>query len=412
MPHVLRETKSFSLDHIKTQEYFLLAGPFVALIGNAASDIWLTLVAVMFLIQSAASRNWKWVREPWFLIALAFWFWIMAVSMVSEWPSNAMDQAGPWIRFPIFAAAMVFWLTRSGRLWRQMLFSAMGGTVLLAIILVIERALNPEVLRLYGTWTQSPKPGWYMLGIGLPVVLWALSRLKESSSNAKWSIPLLFLIFSATIATGEVYISISLFFATFVYVVLSRFWHWSIFALGALILIGCLAVLLTNQSLFYRFTSEILIRLPWLPTSDYYDAWMGGLNTGFLNPVLGIGVDNYQPFCENHERNGTLAILGVQFCRIHPHNLYIQTFAETGIPGLILLCALVITLLKTVSKKLNLFKLKPDAAAAIAIVFLVAWPVSTYSQAFGQHKNMFTWFLIGWAISTAVISLRHSKAQQ
>ncbi len=409
MSHALQDTKKFSLDHIRTQEYFLLAGPFVALIGNAASDIWLTLVAVMFLIHSAASKSWTWVRQPWFLISLVFWFWIMGVSIVSQWPANAMEQAGTWIRFPIFASAMVFWLTRSDKLWRQMLYSAMGGTVLLALILVFERAMNPEVLRLYGTWAQSPKPGWYMLGIGLPVVLWTLSRLKESSGNAKWAIPLLFLLFCATIATGEIYITMSLFFATGVFIVLSRFWHWSIIALGSLIVIGCIAVLMTNQSLFYRFTSEVMIRLPWLPTSDYYDAWVGGLNAGFLNPVFGIGVDNYEFYCENLENNGKLSLLGVQFCRIHPHNLYIQTFAETGIPGLLLLIALVFSLLSTVSRKLNILKLKPEAAAAIAIVFLVIWPISTYSQAFGQHKNMFTWFLIGWAMSTAIISLKRRK---
>ncbi len=404
MTQVYSETQAVYFTSKRAHAYFLLSGPFVALMGNAPSDIWLTLVSILFVTESAINRDWLWTKQYWFKISLVFWSWIILTSAFSQWPANALAQALPWIRFPIFAAALMSWLGKSEELWRQMLISILCGVLLLASILIIERIVNPGAIRLWGTWAQNPKPGWYMLGFGLPIVLWALGELKNKPSTFYWALPLVVVIAGVTLSTGEVYVTLSMLFGCGLFVLFSRFWSWRIVLVGgACLLIGA-GVLATNGQLLHRFTDGMLLRLPWLPSSDYYDPWIGGLNAGFLNPLLGLGVDNYEFYCDKLKSAGQLGVLGIKHCFPHPHNLYIQIFTETGIIGLTLFSVLVISLLISALPRSPARNFDIPIVIGLTIMIVSLWPISTYSQAFGQHKNMFTWFLIGWALATIKLS--------
>ena len=131
---------------------------------------------------------------------------------------------------------------------------------------------------------------------------------------------------------------------------------------------------------------------------------LGGLNAGLLNHYFGIGADNYEIYCKDLLNQGQIQLLNVKTCASHPHNLFIQVFAETGLPGLLLFCVLAISLLNEPLKHFNFNRPCTLCITALAILIMVFWPISTYSQAFGQHKNMFTWFLIGWALTSVYIA--------
>ncbi|MGH1352100.1 MAG: O-antigen ligase family protein [Methyloligellaceae bacterium] len=387
----------------------LLSGPFIALTGNAPSEIWLVFISVIFLARSAINREWQWARQIWFRASLVFWSWLILVSATSPWPASAMEHSLIWIRFPIFAAALISWLGKSERLWKHMLLSLISSVLLLTVILLAERVSNPDAIRLWGTWAQNPKPGWYMLGFGLPVVLWALGELKNKPSTFYWALPLVVLLVGTTLSTGEVYITLSMIFGCVLFVLLSRFWSWRLLLLGSACVLITAGVLATNSQLLYRFTEEVMLRLPWLPTSDYYDPWIGGLNAGFLHPVMGLGAGNYEFYCEKLKVAGQLEILGIKHCFPHPHNLYIQVFAETGIIGLGLFILLIISLTGPVLHRWNVMHLNVPRVTGLTILIVTTWPISTYSQAFGQHKNLFTWFLIGWALATVHLFIEGHK---
>ncbi len=395
--------------NIKFQDVLLLACPLVALIGNAASDIWVCLIGIVFIIHSYTTRNWIWTEAIWFRLTVVFWVWLVLVSIISQWPENALRQALPWIRFPIFAAAIVTWVGDNKQLYQRMAYALCAGVLIMGAFLLYERLSDPTLVRLYGTWTQHPKPGWYMLGIGLPAMLWALAQIKEKQTPIIGYALLILFIFGSTISTGEIYINISMIFCCLLFITMMRWWSWQtclILAIGGSI---AALIIMSNPDMLYRFTKQILIRLPWLPTSDYYDPWIGGLNTGVINHYFGIGADNYEIYCKQLLEQGQLYILNVKNCASHPHNLYIQTFSETGILGLLTFCAVAVTLLREPLKQFNFYKPCILSMAALAILIMVFWPISTYSQAFGQHKNMFTWFLIGWALTLAHMGKQKSK---
>ena len=117
--------------HIKYQDFLLLACPLVALIGNAASDIWISLIGFVFIIQSFLTRDWAWTETIWFRVTIVFWLWLIIVSLFSAWPENALRQALPWIRFPVFAAAFVAWAGDSKQLYLRMIYAICLGVLIM-----------------------------------------------------------------------------------------------------------------------------------------------------------------------------------------------------------------------------------------------------------------------------------------
>ena len=401
------------LDAFVSQKWFvssaqclLAMGPFAALSGNAGSDVWLGGVAVAFLVYCSIYGKWDWVKEPWFILALTMWVWLVFTSLISDWPGESLTHSLTWIRFPLFAAAFAFF-TRYSPTTRKLVFVGfMVGLAIMMAVLVHERLTHPDVVRLYGTWNQHTKAGWYMIGYGLPVSLWALGKMK--GVHILWAAPLVILIIACTVTTGEIYVSMSLIFGIFLVFFLDNFSNWKrLLALGTLVAAPLLLVLAFSPLMRDRFIFGIQERLPWLPSSDYYPAWMGGYRVGLMNPITGVGADNYDRFCLRPE---IFEKLNIVECLSHPHQMYIQAFSEAGIVGFTIFVMMVLAAFLKVlplSNKLAWTKFhtwmprqdKLFSSQAIGLVIVAFWPISTYSEAFGQHKNFFTWLAVGWAFS-------------
>ncbi len=379
---------------------YLLAGPFVAMAGHSISDIWLSVFALVFLIWCAATDNWARLNVRWVHAALVFWFWLLLASAFSDWPRDSFSQSLPWIRFPIFAAGFAALLSTSPQLQRRFIYSCMAGVVAMMVILLVERLRNPDALRLYGTMGQGPKAGWYLFAFGVPVLFWSLYQLKESVRAARWALPLCIAILFSMFSTGEVYSSLILVFATVVFLLLLQPPLWIVGAGAAGVIVASTALYLTNPELLLRFTVEAMERLPWLSTSDYYVPWFGGLWAGVSNWLTGVGPDNLDPYCKVLAPDGLFRpSIPVENCPTHPHNLYIQAFAETGIVGLSLFLLLVFCLIRGSWRWAEIKASDFAAMASLTALLAVFWPISAYSEAFGQHKNFFSWVLIAWCLA-------------
>ena len=62
----------------------------------------------------------------------------------------------------------------------------------------------------------------------------------------------------------------------------------------------------------------------------------GGIQQGFSTPIKGIGPSGTRKTCKNLDTNLPDWLPGKNYCGNHPHNFYIQLFAETGLIGLII----------------------------------------------------------------------------
>ena len=87
------------------------------------------------------------------------------------------------------------------------------------------------------------------------------------------------------------------------------------------------------------------------------------------------------------------------YCGNHPHNFYIQLFAETGFIGFIFGCMMFGYIIITCFKaRQEMFKC-PMAATAFVTPLGLFFPLQQFGSFYGQWGNLFIWFAIGFAMS-------------
>lgn len=390
----------FSAIKPKYIEYFICIWFFsisvFTLLGNAASDIWLGATIAVFLIYCYSTKSWDWLGKAWFQVSLVFWVWIFVTSLLSQWPENSLKDSAVWIRFPLFAIALPFLLSQYPKAREFFMAGLIVGLAVLSIVLIQERINNPDTVRLYGTWGQSTKSGWLVVGFGLPISIWALSAIRNKPRAALWAVPMVALIYATAILTSEIYITLALTLGVSLFLVLSQSSFKLLLSVGALGVVGIFTIFTLVPQAAQHFQYSLTHRLPWLEGSDYYVPWSRGLEIFQRNPVIGIGAGNHENYCNFIPE---VAQMSTTACYPHPHQLYIQIASETGLVGLALFLTMVFAFFWELLKGQDWRSLTLPITSALCLLITVLWPISTYSHAFGQHKNFFTWLAIAWALS-------------
>ncbi|PLW78148.1 O-antigen ligase family protein [Cohaesibacter celericrescens] len=387
--------------------FYWFIGPFVALLGSAGSDIWLSIGAIFLLVSSIATRDWQWLRHPWMIAALVFWLWLVFTAAISDWPGNGFEDALPWIRFPLFAMICLLSLQSDEKLQEKLIWAMCLGLVIVSAMLIVERIGQPDADKLFGPWQQNRKAGWYVVGMGLPVCLWFMAKAAEKTIPVWVAVLLLALLVGTSVNSGEIYMTLLLLLGLGVFTLLARLGLPYIVACSVVsaVLVGVLAVAVPATA--EAFISNLQNNLPWYPSSAYHVPWMEGLGVAKLNLLVGVGAENFENFCTS---KAMLVVSSAPECNSHPHQIYIQTAAESGLIGLGLFVVMVILLFKAVFASETILKLSMKTAIAVTLLVTVFWPISSYSEAFGQHRNFFTWYTIGLALAFAKsASLKNSR---
>lgn len=393
--------------------------PIAALTGNAPPDIALVLTVLIFF-------GIHWRELPYFLssrflqLAVLFWVWILICSALSKFPGHSFQDSLPWIRFPLYAFALSHLLSQqpSNNLKIFIGFCIAGTLIEVGFLYheyIVAMSDTRHVVRLYGTFSK-PIPGWYLVCFGLISILALLQRLWVAPSSFFYKFcVILFFVLTTTgvLITGEVMNS-AFYIGTLILFFVTRPLRGQnalvIIAGGLFVLLVILAgVLWVDPALYNRLVIGAIRRLPWMASSDYHLPWKTGITMAFENPLIGVGPKNFNLYCLSLKDIGTLeATLHVSECQWHPHNLYLQILAETGVPGLIIFVGLVGYLLRLAIQASRALNWRDNLA--VILIFVLFFPIQTYSQAFGQAKNFFVWTVVGFALSRIRQALKQDRS--
>ena len=183
---------------------FWLLGPFILLIERTPADLWLSLIAIAFVIRSVVRRDGSWLGSWWVRSCFIFLAVCIVSSMLSSMPGYALQESLIWFRFPLFAMATVFWLARDRRLLYAMILSTGVGMMIMTGILTVEMIVEGQKGgRL--TWPYDDLvPGNYLSKVGLPAftVMVAIAVGGQRSFAGFMAIASLFTIV-LSVLTGE-----------------------------------------------------------------------------------------------------------------------------------------------------------------------------------------------------------------
>ena len=385
----------------KYMTIFWLLGPLIYLIERDPADLWLTLISLIFIMRCYKLNDWSWISQVWFKSALALWLIGLFSALMSYDPFFTFQQGFVWIRFPLYVAAAQVWLAKDRDVRILMLLSIFLGMMIMSGILIAETIIEPKT-RL--TWPYGDYvPGGYISKVSLPLfcVLIAIAVSKKSKAGM-FSGLIGLLTIGVSFLTGE---RTNFLIRAFGGVLSSVVWKPKFLMFSALVLIEVIAVIIiffNRPDLGNRFGKQFLNSIPLVNNTNenpYWGAWRGGIQQGLLTPFKGIGPSGTRNTCKNLDTNLPVWLPGKNYCGNHPHNFYVQLFAETGFIGLIAGCVMFGSIIFTCFKARREDFDCPMAATAFVVPFALFFPLQQFGSFYGQWGNLFIWFAIAFSVS-------------
>ena len=377
---------------------FWFLGPFIYLIERTPGDIWLSLISLLFIIKSALKKEWSWANQIWFKLALIYWIWSLLVALQGPMPLFSLQQGFVWIRFPLYAAAVQCWIAQNRDVRGSMLFLLSISSIIMSFILFSESyllgAFDERLSWPYGDLI----PGNYIAKTCMPVLitLTAICLSKIKINNIDYYVCIFVSIF-AVILTGERTSALLIICACLFVVFTINPSLKMIMALSIFLSLILLIIFSFNEHLYIRFTEKLIDSIPILNTdTSYWGAWRSGLQQGLENFWLGVGPSGSRHTCQFL---GPHWLPGSNYCGNHPHNFYIQMFAETGFIGLIIGSFMIFYILRSCWLSRGELPSCIFAKTAFIIPLAVFFPFQQTGSFFGQWNNLFMWFAIGFALS-------------
>ena len=385
----------------KFAHIFWLLGPFILLIERTPADIWVTLLALTFVVRSIVKREGDWLKHFWVRAGFAFWFWCIFAGVVSDFPAYSVGEAVAWFRFPMFAMATAFWLAKDKRLLYAMLVSTGIGLVVMCGILMAEILIvGQQGGRL--SWPYGDLvPGNYVAKVGLPafMIMVALAVSVKGRVAALSGVIALFTM-AISVMTGE---RINFFIRACGGMLAGLVWkpNWGRYL--ALVAFEVLAVVVIFSALpgtASRYTDQFIQGA----TNPQESAWLKTINGGWQvaqdNLMFGIGTANYR--LVSYE--GILDKYENVRPDVHPHNYYVQMLLETGLIGFVLGIVFLWSIIWTCFRASLRNRDNVFVATAWVIPFSIFWPIATSADFFGQWNNIFIWSAVALSVCAVKVS--------
>lgn len=376
---------------------FWLLGPFFMLLERTPGDVWLSIIAIAFVVRCVLMHDFGWLEDFWVKVSFAFLVSCILSGLLSADPIYSVTEALAWFRFPVFAMASIYWLGRDKRLVSAMLISTGLGLLLMFCILTAEIIIVGHVNgRLHWPY-GDPVTGNYLAKVGLPVFLisvaFAVKKVKFISNLAA---SFVFLNLAFSLLSGERINFLVRSCAGVLAGLICRpdFKRLSLLILAELLLLAMILIAIPGG--YDRYVSRFIDQLPTGTHSTYFNAMAPGLMVFESEPIFGIGPANYVNLCP--EIIGAVSYLE---CHPHPHNFYIQLLSETGIIGLVIGA---VFLWSIVWRCFRIYLKERDnvvVATAWIVPFAFFFPVTSLSDFFGQWNNLFMWSSIGLAMAAS-----------
>lgn len=374
---------------------FWLLGPFVLLIERSPADIWLTILALAFVVRSILKRDRAWLGVFWVKTCFVFLAVCELSAITSAIPFYSFSEATAWFRFPLFAMATVFWLATDKRLLYAMLLSTAVGMFLMTGILTLEMIIEGQKGgRLY--WPYGDQvPGNYLSKVGLPAFTIMVALAIGAKPRVASIMGVLSLIgITMSVLTGE---RINFLIRACGGMLAALVWKPKLRRYIILIVVEIFAVFLVflfSPSSQDRYVDNFIKSMPTGSHSSYYQDIGAGVVVFKTAPVLGIGPATHRELCPSIIGENT------EFrCNNHAHNFYVQIMSETGVIGLIAACLMFASITLAAYAGFRKNRANVVAATAFVVPFGLFFPFQTTGDFFGQWFNVFTWSAIALALA-------------
>lgn len=349
---------------------FLYLIPLALLTGPFLPDLFLSIIAILFIIASIINKSLNYYISKFFILFILFYIYLLISSFLSDNPIFSLKSSIFYIRFGFFSIA-VWWLLDNNKKLISNFTMFLLVTFIFAIISgFIQYFYSFNLFGIYAdqrlTLALSDKLilGGYLIRLLPLLIAMCLINFGIYKKNIIFYAILILSTFILIFLSGErtAFIISILIFAFLTLIIPQRKIH------KLLILITPIMMLIV----IYEFKPSLIDRQV---TQTFNDVSKQTINSSLLsternfhifsavheshyrsaikmfsnNTIIGIGPNLFRFKCNEVEYK-----INSLSCSTHPHNTYIQLASETGIIGLLFISLIFIYLIITLIKKSKL----------------------------------------------------------
>lgn len=397
---------------IETLSVYLFAAlPLLFILGRSVADVSVGLIGLLFLVYSAANCRWQWLRDPLFKYFILVWGWLFIASALANVDiSDSFGRALGYGRFIVFVFAVKYLVLVNSKksnfvlicLSLVLLYTVADTVFQFVTGFSFEGRTVDEPNRLTGPFNQLVV-GTYLSKLGMiffgGLVTWTFCYAKRYRSIAVASVVAAISFIFAVMVSGERMAFLSLLLAVGVFAIFVRDYRKPIILNGFVIGTLIVAALASMPATRARVVDYTIRQLSSFHESPYGKLYTLAYAMILENPIDGVGLKNYRLVCEEDSFQMPEGVVRSD-CSTHPHNVYLEWAAESGLIGLVLfmlqtVCILYFAIRNVAGIEGSRYYIGLGALTAI-IPFL--WPFMSSMSAFSNWNAILYWYVMAWVI--------------
>ena len=400
----------------------LISGPFL-------SDLGLSLVGIIFLINSIKNKLKKYYENYYFKFFFIFCVILILSSLLSDDILKSLKNSLFYFRFGIFSLCFWYLLETNQFLLKYLFISILLCFLSLIIDGYFQFFFGKNLFgyALYNDYRVSSFFGSELiLGSYLArffPILFGLFIFLDKSKKNKLMLSLITIVF--ILSEGLIFISgerLALFFMNMsaVYIIL-MLKEYRIYRLWTYLLSLCLIVVLMSlfpnskerfiDKTIYDFTRNSDDKL-YIFSKPHTDMYLTAYRLYLDNKFFGVGPRQFRNSCNEYS-------VSKYSCETHPHNTYLELMSEAGIFAFLVVAGLFIFIcyisikhlvFKFIRSKKGIFN--DFEVCLLSAIIISLWPFSPSGSFFNNWMSIVYYFPIGlllWQISKYKNSIKTKK---
>ena len=401
--------------------------PVAFLHSRVAAEIGIALIDLAFLFTMARERQWHWLRQPWLVIALAWWLWETICSTpipplglgASGWPG--FIQALLLIRFIMLVAAMANWLLTTAAA-RRIAYLTLAFSALWIGLESWEQYLTGRNIFGDARWPDGSLTGPFwepragapyahiLCAAMLPAVIPLLNRPRRPARVFGIILAILGLATSVLIGQRMPSVLVLLALATACLFIPKLRPAAAIAVLAAAAVLAATPII--SPPTYHKLVLHFISQMGRFEVSPYGELYVRAVTMALAAPWHGYGFLGFKDFCPGPQFGTGFPALGIApttlalaACNIHPHNFYLQALTDAGFPGLLLFAALNLAWLIALAR--GLWRNPDPLRVGLFVgVLTYAWPLASTDNF--AVLPMIGWliYMVGLGLAAAHITLK------
>jgi O-antigen ligase len=406
--------RSFSRDILFFSTLLILI-PIALITGPALPDIFLSLIALYFLIISIYNKKWSYYKNPIFFGFILFSLYGIIRSIFSELPIESLSTGGSifYFRYIFFAMGVWYLLDMNPHLSKCLLNVSFLCILVVSIDGTYQYFFEFNIFgnekhhydRLTGLFGDEPIIGRYVSYLSI----FTFALIYQNYKKTK----IVLLISMILLMTSEVLVFLSgertpLFYLIFFTILITifspsmRLYRVISFIISCTLIFIFISINSNSKTRIIDLTREQLSQnsISYLPYSAHHEEhYVSALKMLLDKPIFGIGTNLFRFKC-NYPQYEYKTLEGS--CSTHPHNFYIQILAELGIFGFLFLITFFLYLLFINLRQFFFMRSRVDKLIPLEvflysmILFIYWWPIIPHMSFYNNWNNVLMMLPLGF----------------